>query len=96
MAINLPPREIRHMHLPKWVRTKRGWSVTRMAKEMGMQVTHYKTFETEGKSYAPARLERLYELSGETLERFWSEFRKDAKNVQRNQRKDAINPRGID
>jgi transcriptional regulator with XRE-family HTH domain len=78
------------VHLPKFVREKRGWSYSRMARELTMSVTSYKVFETSGKSYAPERLQRLFELSGLTLEKFWREFEKDAQGVQRKKRSDAI------
>lgn len=78
------------VHLPKFVREKRGWSFSRMSRELSMSVTSYKVFETKGKSYAPERLKRLFELSGLTLEKFWKEFEKDAAAVQRQRRSDAI------
>lgn len=79
-----------HMHLPRFVREKRGFSLTRMGKELGMSQPNYKVFEERGKAYSPERLRKLYQLSGLPLEKFWKEFEKDCSTVVRKKRSDAV------
>lgn len=76
------------MHLAKYVREKRGWTLSRMAREMGMTPTNYKLFELSGKSYSPQRLHKLFELCGEPVEKFWQQLKKDLP-VTRKKRSDA-------